>query len=282
VTVMRVGVGSFAFRWSIGIGDYRPEDPMGPEALVGAVAECGAGLVQFADNLPLHERSDDEISALARTSREAGVAIQLGTNSLDPGHLNRQAELVDMLGADVVRIAPGRHDLQGPKDQVAERLRAAGDLFAAKGSLVALENHFLLAPRDLAELVRRADHPGVRVCLDVANSLANGEWPDETIATLAPHTGNLHIKDYEIELDPHGVGMHVVGTAMGEGRLDLGATLDAVPDVDVIVEHWLPKTRFADHAEARRLEFDWTRRGVAKVAALAQAKEQGVKAQGVG
>ena len=168
------------------------------------------------------------------------------------------------------------------RTEEAERLRAAGDLFAAKGSLVALENHFLLAPRDLAELVRRADHPGVRVCLDVANSLANGEWPDETIATLAPHTGNLHIKDYEIELDPHGVGMHVVGTAMGEGRLDLGATLDAVPDVDVIVEHWLPKTRFADHAEARRLEFDWTRRGVAKVAALAQAKEQGVKAQGVG
>jgi sugar phosphate isomerase/epimerase len=242
---------------------------MGPVELVEAAAAAGADVLQFADNLPLDGASEATIADLAAASRRSDVLVQLGTNSLQSEHLKRQAELVVALDARVIRIAPSRADMAAPSDELVRTLQRAGDDFAAHDCMVALENHFLLAPAVLAQLVARVDHPYVAVCLDVANSIANGEWPDETIRTLAPHAGNLHLKDYRFELDPHGVGLHIVGTPIGEGRMDLDLALGAVEGrtrpVDVIVEHWLPKSAFASNDEARRTEANWSMRGIAAV-----------------
>lgn len=266
---MRVGLGSFAFRWSIGIGDHRPDRPMGPLELLRAAVEAGAEVLQFAENLPLDRARDETVVDLALAARAAGVSVQLGTNTLDAEHLERQAALASALDARLIRIAPAAADMEGDPGDLARRLRAAGDAFAAHDCLVALENHFLLAPAVLADLVERVGHPFVTVCLDVANSIANGEWPERTIATLAPHADNLHLKDYRVELDPHGVGLRIVGAPLGEGRIDLDLALGAVSGrprpVDFIVEHWLPREAFASQDEARRIEADWSARGVETV-----------------
>jgi sugar phosphate isomerase/epimerase len=263
---MKVGLGSYAFRWSIGIGDYRPERPMGPVELLRAAADAGAEVLQFAENLPLDQARDETVADLAQAARATGVSVQLGTNTLDAGHVERQAALAAALDAGLIRIAPAVADMEGGADDLVRRLREVGDTFAALDCVVALENHFLLAPAVLADLVARTDHPFVTVCLDVANSIANGEWPERTIATLAPYAGNLHLKDYRVALDPHGVGLSIVGTPLGEGRMDLDLALEAVAAlpraVDIIVEHWLPRATFASHDEARRIEADWSARGV--------------------
>jgi len=263
---MKVGIGSYAFRWSIGIGDYRPETPMGPVELLHTAASIGAEVLQFADNLPLDIASEAVISDLRKASLETGVEVQLGTNSLDAAHLVRQRALADVLKAPVIRIAPGAADM-ADEATLVQRLRAEGDAFAKLGCLVTLENHFRLAPAGLADLVTRVAHDNVRVCLDVANSVANREWPEATIRTLAPHAGNLHIKDYEISLDPHGVGMHIVGVPLGEGRMDIDLVLAELAacgrEIDAIVEHWLPKDRFSTHDEARSLEVEWSSRSIA-------------------
>ncbi len=276
---MKVGIGSYAFRWSIGIGDYRPEAPMGPVELLHTAAGIGAEVLQFADNLPLDTVSDAVISDLRQASLETGVEVQLGTNSLDAAHLERQRALADVLKAPVIRIAPGAADMADDATLV-QRLRDEGDAFAKVGCLITLENHFRLAPADLADLVTRVAHDNVRVCLDVANSVANREWPETTIRTLAPHAGNLHIKDYDIALDPYGVGMHIVGVPLGEGLMDVDFVLAELAacgrDVDAIVEHWLPKDRFSTHEEARRLELEWSSRSIAAFSAtVAAARDEG-------
>ncbi len=192
--------------------------------------------------------------------------MQLGTNSLASEHLARQAELADALRPDVIRVAPSRLDLELPREDLCRGLARAGDDFAAFGCLIALENHFLLAPADLAALVVETGHPNVSVCLDVANSIANQEWPDQTVPVLAPHAGNLHIKDFRFALDPHGVGLSVVGTPLGTGRMDIAMVLDALDaaprNIDAIVEHWLPRAAFSTQAEANALEREWSRQSI--------------------
>lgn len=263
---MRIGLGSYAFRWSIGIGDHRPEAPMGPVELLHAAAAAGAEVLQFADNLPLHTQSSPVIDDLGRTASDAGIALQLGTNSLGHEHLAEQRTLADRLGARLIRIAPSAKDMR-ERASLVQRLRREGDAFAKSGCVIALENHFLLPPIELAALVADVAHDNVTVCLDVANSIANLEWPKRTIRTLAPHVGNLHIKDFDIALDPHGVGLHVVGKPLGEGRIDIDMVLAEIAragrDIDAIVEHWLPRDTFSTLDEARRLEEEWSARSIA-------------------
>ncbi|WP_147115455.1 sugar phosphate isomerase/epimerase, partial [Tateyamaria sp. syn59] len=224
---MRVGIGTFCFRWSIGIRDQHPATPMGPVDFLEAGAEAGADFVQFAENLDLTAQTPAEIETLGARADETGLGIQLGTNRMDDEHLARQVELADFLGAAVIRIAPNRDAISGNEAAFRDRLRYLGDVFGKAGCTIALENHFDLAPVTLARIAREAAHERVTICVDVANSVANGEWPTETVATLAPHAGNLHIKDYDIVPDSYGVGMHIVGTRMGEGRMDLDAALTA-------------------------------------------------------
>ncbi|MFV0333289.1 MAG: TIM barrel protein [Tropicimonas sp.] len=86
--------------------------------------------------------------------------------------------------------------------------------------------------------------PALGVCLDVANSICAGEWPEETTAMLAPSAINLHLKDYVIDPDPCGVGFRIRGVPPGTGRADIPWIPDQLAhcdaDMGVIVEHWLP------------------------------------------
>lgn len=264
---MRIGVGSYAFRWSIGIGDRRPAAPMTPAALINAAADLGAEIVQFADNMPLHEAGAQVVADLRRAARESGVEVQLGVASADRAHLRTYLRLAEHLDARVVRVAPSPGDMARERGALRAALREAGGDFASLGCVVALENYFHLAPQDLADLVSGIGHPNVCVCLDVANSIATGQGPAETVRLLAPQAGNLHIKDYEVELDPHGVGMRIVGAPIGAGRMDLGMVIDALSasprGVDAIIEHWLPLDALRSADAAFETERDWTARSLA-------------------
>ena len=50
---MRLGLGSYAYRWSIGIGDRIPLRPLTPTDLARRAHRHGLSVVQIADNLPL-------------------------------------------------------------------------------------------------------------------------------------------------------------------------------------------------------------------------------------
>ena len=66
---MKIGLGSYSLRWSIGFKDLVPPAPMSAmECLDFAVAE-GCEVVQFADNLPLDRLTTAEQTALAQRAR---------------------------------------------------------------------------------------------------------------------------------------------------------------------------------------------------------------------
>jgi sugar phosphate isomerase/epimerase len=110
----------------------------------------------------------------------------------------------------------------------------------------------------MANIIKLVDHEYLGACLDVANSICAGEWPDETIDCLAEHTINLHIKDYQFKLDPYGVGFCIEGAPMGNGLTNIQSLLSKFinTEISAIYEHWLPWT--GNFEDAKENEDKWT------------------------
>lgn len=265
----RIGVGSYAYRWSIGIGDYRPIRPMAAIEFIERAASFGAELVQIADNVPGDWLGSASLDSLRDVAEATSVAIELGTSGANADNLLRYLGLATSLGAELVRVNLDAKDLERSRDDLAGDLQVLGTKYERAGCVLAIENHFLLPSRDLADLIVKVDHPAVGVCLDVANSIANVEWPDETVAVLARHAVNLHLKDYRIDVDPYGVGFRIVGAPIGEGLLAvddvLAATQSLSRQVNVVVEHWIPRQAIEEGSDPREVEDRWTTRSLEAV-----------------
>ena len=115
----------------------------------------------------------------------------------------------------------------------------------------------------MAKIIKLVDEEYLGACLDVANSICAGEWPDETIDCLKDYTVNLHIKDYQFRIDPYGVGFSIEGVPMGKGFTNVASLLSKFNDKDisVIYEHWLPWP--GNFEDARKNEDMWTKESIA-------------------
>src|SRR5699024_5537075 len=120
--------------------------------------------------------------------------------------LTHYLDVARALEADVVRVV--LFEDAGSVDDAAAAGVLAEVAPAYENSAVRLgiENHFLTTSPQLIQILRTVDSPSVGVMLDVANSIVCGEWPQETVAALAPFAIGLHLKDYDIEPDADGVG----------------------------------------------------------------------------
>jgi sugar phosphate isomerase/epimerase len=96
----------------------------------------------------------------------------------------------------------------------------------------------------LRDMMEAIGSERVGVCLDTANSLGAGEGIREVAQVLAPHTVNLHIKDYTIERLPYLMGFSISGRPAGDGMLDLPELLQLLQPYgrcrSAILETWVP------------------------------------------
>lgn len=260
-----LGIGSYAFRWAGGIGDRIPPEPISPLQILDRAAALGVGLVQFADNIPLHRQDADAIDALGQRATALNIKIELGMTGCDPALVGTYLDLAGKLGASLLRIAPSAEESAGSDRDVAALFKDIVPAARAANVILAVENHFHLPSPRLVTIIEDVAEANLGVCLDVANSIACEEWPAETIALLAPYAVNLHLKDFRIALDPHGVGCAIVGVPLGQGLTDIGAVYDALAkygrtDINTVLEHWLPwQGSFAASAEQ---EISWLEQSV--------------------
>lgn len=266
---MRVGLGSYAFRWSIGHKDRVPNTPMTAMALLDIATDLDVEVLQFADNLPLHRLDEREIDALAAAARERGITLELGTSAFDMEMVRRYLGIAQRLDAGILRIALDKEDAARPVPELAAEMRSLAPELQEAGVRLAVENHFDFPSSQLADLVDEVADETVGVCLDVANSICAGEWPEETVRLLAPYAINLHLKDYVIQPDSYGVGFRIHGAPLGTGRSDLQGVIAALPGpMSVIYEHWLPWP--GDFATAAHEERVWSECGVNLIRRLCQ------------
>jgi 3-oxoisoapionate decarboxylase len=253
-----LGITSYTYRWAVGGGH------LDARGLIDRVAGHGLGLLQFLDNLPLADLPDDELRALGLLARDRGVALMAGMSGLDPTQLRRQIEVARLLGAEQLRatVVGGVAAAESTIREVQPALRVAG-------VTLALENHSDATSDDLAGLIRRVGDPRVAICLDFLNSIAVLEGPAETVGKLAPYAASVHLKDGAVAKS--GTGWRIVGTALGDGRVDLAGLLRVVWATGrrppLLFEMW--QERVADEAETLAAEEEWVTRSIACLKRLA-------------
>ena len=140
------------------------------------------------------------------------------------------------------------------RSKLIERLRIVADLFGEKGLEVALETGQERA-ETLLEALEDLDRSNVGVNFDPANMILYGMGdPVASLARLAPHVRQLHIKDARPTEVEGTWGTEVVA---GTGAVDWPALFKVVkrivPAVMLVIEREAGPTREADIAVARDL-----------------------------
>lgn len=240
---MQLGLGSYAYRWSIGIKDQVPAQPLTAFDLLDRAEAMGLSMVQYADNMPLHKYSEADHHRLYEVAQDKGLYLELGTQCFNAEEVDEYIEIGKRLHSKILRVALDEADSHVPVPVLAEQLRPRVERARKAGMKIAIENHFNYPSPRMVELLDAVNDDHLGVCLDVANSICANEWPEETITMLAPYTINLHLKDYEITPDVYGVGFRIHGVPLGQGRAPIAWILDQLKhcpkDMSVILEHWL-------------------------------------------
>ena len=284
---MELGIASWSVPWSIGVPGYPP--PLQPIEAVGLLekaVEADVGVVQIADNLPLHAIPDPELDRLREAAIARGLTLEAGTRGLDPEHLTRYISIAHRIGARVLRTVLSG-SLCGP-DQLAAAEAGIRQILPAldrSGITLALENNEAFSAAEFAGLIRRIDSPRLGICLDTANSLGRPETLETVVAQLADYAVVLHAKDYDIQRIDTRMGFSVLGRPAGEGRVDFEGVLAELrrrgrDGISVIVEHWPP---FAGTIEQTvRIEEEWLTRSVRFLRSKLSGMVEAVSDQAVG
>jgi len=250
---MQLGVSSYAFGWAVGVPGHLPPQPFDENDLLAFARAQGLSLIQFGDHLPLHTFDETRLARL-RSAADSGaprVRIETGARGLTEAHLARYIEISQQLDARLLRfVIDGAGYEPSPTDVVALVRNALPALKAARVTL-GLENHDRFPARTLRTMLEQIGDDHVGICLDTANSLGAGEGLDHVVDQLAPHTVNLHIKDFAIARVSHAMGFIVEGRPAGRGMLDVPKLLAAVAPHGrcrtAILETWVPpEARFVD------------------------------------
>jgi sugar phosphate isomerase/epimerase len=238
---MRIGTTTFGFRYLFLDKSRAPS--LAEVAAKGR--EYGLDTLQVCENARPLELSESEWDEAVASAEAAGLEIQLGCKTVELAEFRPYLARSERLPAKLLRMVFEREDgAPPPREEVVSFLERALPLLEASGVRLAIENHFDLPSRVLAEAV--APHPPSRIgfCIDTANSLRNFESPEEVLDLLGDRAYCYHLKDFRVLGDK--LGFRVEGAPLGQGRLDLNGILRRIfahgREPLIFVENWTPFT----------------------------------------
>jgi len=264
---MTIGIGTYTFTWAIGVPGFEaPERPLTPLGLLEKAGELGVSVVQLCDNLPLHKLDRGQLEELSAAAREKGITLEAGTRGIEPGHLMQYLEICRILHAPLLRtMIPSDGLLKSIAPAVGSLKEVIGD-FESAGVRIALENYEKIRSRDLAQIIEELGSESAGVCLDTVNSFGALESPREVMEILAPHTINLHVKDFRMTRAQHQMGFLITGSPAGSGMLDMEGLAErlgektARPEFSAILELWTPYKGSVEETIA--LEREWAQESI--------------------
>lgn len=239
---MRRGLGVYAWTNLIRSGGMDALD------FVRDAAARGAGVVQFADVLPLEDAP--LLADVERAAADGGVALEVGVRGLDGERLARAASLAHRHGSSFVRLVI---DSPGDEPSFAEAEDRLGDLARRIAPVrIGVENHDRFPAAILARIVRNV---GAVVVLDTANSLGSLEGTETVVRELGPLAVSLHVKDVVARRVPSQLGFLIEGAAAGTGGVDWDLVRSHLTPLcgSAILESWAPDVT----AEKAMTEAGW-------------------------
>ena len=239
---MKLGISTYTYTWSVGVPGSEPAVPWDEKKLVQKAAELEVGCLQIADNLPLHKMDQKRLLALKKMAGDLGVDLEVGARSMTPELLEQYIRIAELLDSPILRFVIDGPGFTPPVEEVIWILKGVIPELEQKGIRLAIENHDRLKAREFLRIVEESDSPCVGICLDSVNSMGAGEGIETITSILAPHTFNLHIKEFLVERHPHMMGFTIEGRPVGQGQLPLGWMLQQLgPQCQsAILESWTP------------------------------------------
>ncbi|UFH53697.1 sugar phosphate isomerase/epimerase [Spirosoma sp. KNUC1025] len=219
---MQLGISTYTFGWAVGDpGNHCPPKPIDELTLLSRAEQLGVRLVQFGDNLPLHELSVGRLAALKQETGQRGIQLEVGARGLTDEHLSRYIELSVYLKSRLLRFVIDKGAYKPAIDAVIGILKNAVPSLEKMGITLGIENHDRLLAGEFAEIMERVGSLQIGICLDSVNSMGAGEGLADVVNTLAPYTVNLHLKDFGIRRLPHLMGFQIDGRPAGQGMLNI-------------------------------------------------------------
>ncbi len=218
---MQIGLGSYACAWSIGVPGYDVKEPLDVFAFVQLAHQLGFSLVQIADNLPLHTLSPVEQQRLLEQLQSLNLSVEVGTRGIQRAHLRTYLKLANKFHSRILRLVVDSQNHHPAPDEVVRLIAEVLEDVEDANVILAIENHDRFSAKTLANIITTLSSPHVGICLDTVNSFGSLEGPEVVIETLAPHTVNLHLKDFDIRRKNHNMGFSIFGTPAGQGRLNI-------------------------------------------------------------
>lgn len=239
---MKLGLGSYAVAWSMGVPGYPVANPLDAIGLIRLAAELDLHLVQIADNFPLDILSPAQLDAIWREGQRLGVTIEVGTRGIQPEHLRRYIDIALRMGSQILRVVIDSRDFQPSVGEAAELIQQILPDLEAADVILAIENHDRFTTRGLVELIHTLDSSYAGICLDTVNSFGALEGPEVVVDALGAYVVNLHIKDFRVRRFDHNMGFIIEGTPAGQGMLNVPWLLHRLNmfgrSFNAIIEHW--------------------------------------------
>lgn len=253
---MGIGVTSFGFRHLL------LEESRAPSlaSVVKRARALGFDALQLCENarpLALGQAQWQEVLDVAA---EVGLQIQLGCKTASLEVLRAYADRAASVPGRVLRVVLER-DSAGlvTVEDLRAFLAGVPPLLDAYDVRLAIENHYDLPARALAEAVKPYSAKRIGFCVDTANSLRNFESPELVLELLGERAFCYHLKDFRVEGDK--LGFRVEGAPLGEGHLHLddilGAILARHEDPQIYLENWRRTT--GDREKDVREDESWLR-----------------------
>jgi sugar phosphate isomerase/epimerase len=240
---MVLGISSYTYPWAIGIPGYMPGNPMTETGLIRKAMELSVGLVQLADNLPLHEMSQDRLDRLISEAAGNGTQLETGARGMTEEHLHHYILLAEKIGSPLLRfVIDDKNNFKPGSDEIISIIKNALNDLSSRNIILALENYERMKTGEFVHIIRKLDSEFAGICLDTINSLGALEGTETVVERLAPYTVNLHIKDARIYRPAHKLGYLVEGTPAGEGMLPLPWILERLGTRcrSAVLEQWVP------------------------------------------
>lgn len=231
---MKLGIGSFAYRWSVGRPYYRPEKPMTADDLIDRCIEYDVKALLFCNNMELETYEDEKLRKLHDRLEKEGIAIETGARGTQRDYFVRMLNASKILGAKTMRIGwdmDRTADAEGLKKQVQngiDTIKGLMPLAHEYGIEIGIENGKGNLVSEVKEIIEGVNDPALGAVVDTCNSTVFLTPTEEAVRTLAPYAKSVHIKDYVVELNSR--GDVITGVSMGKGYVDFPKMLQILEE----------------------------------------------------
>ncbi len=265
---MNFGIGSFAYRWSIGRPYYRPDNPMSVKELIDKTAGYGVNRILLCNNIPLHEFAKEQLCEIKTRLEEKQMIPETGSRGTDFEYFKKMIEISEYLGSHTLRAAwdmDRNIDAAGIKKQVQKGIETFKALMPEchkHNVTIAIENGKLNDIYEIKEMVESVSDDHLGVAVDTCNSTCFITPTQEVFEVLAPYAKSVHFKDYKVVLDPR--GDIITGVAMGDGCVNFQKLLDILRengyDGNIFLELYID--HFDNHEDTVRYEEECVNRSM--------------------